>query len=227
MVLDEAGCAQHSATAIMKHLQEKPEAMAAVALTLAEISTMLAKVAPTALPALKASAPAVFALLASPQFMIAAGVGLGVTIVMFGGYKVVKQIKAKQSDNAQQPQDMIELGSGVGRVESWRRGVAESEADTLVPSADGEFITPTAAAMSRDRPPRRVSEVREADRGSEYSRHSRSSRESRQSEPRSERSSRKKREEKKDKEREKKKEKEKKEKTKKPSPLRRLLDLKH
>lgn len=99
MVLDEAECAQHSATAIMQHLQEKPDAMAAVALTLAEISALVAKMAPTALAALKTSAPAVFALLASPQFLIAAGVGIGVTIVMFGGYKIIKQITQGDENN--------------------------------------------------------------------------------------------------------------------------------
>lgn len=270
MVLDEAECAQHSATAIIQHLQEKPDAMAAVALTLAEISSLVAKMAPTALAALKTSAPAVFALLASPQFMIAAGVGIGVTIVMFGGYKIIKQITASNQTEAQaqpQPQahafpanqnyvpqdyfnqqpsveEMYELNSRVSHIENWRRGVADWEAESNGTSVDGEFITRTAAAMSGIHLPLRVDEIRQEeggsvrDGGSEYSRRSkssrgsRSSRSSRHSKGTSEASSRDKekrrKQDKKDKERDKeKKDKEKKDKTKKPSPLRRLLELKH
>ena len=272
MVLDEADCAQHSATAIIQHLQEKPDAMAAVALTLAEISSLVAKMAPTALTALKASAPAVFALLASPQFMIAAGVGIGVTIVMFGGYKIIKQITSTNQPESQPqphpqtyafpanqnyaPQDyfnhettmeeMYELNSRVSHIENWRRGVADWEAESTGTSVDGEFITRTAAAMSGIHLPLRVDEIRQEeggsvrDGGSEYSRHSRSSRgsrssrSSRHSKGSSEASSRdrekKRKKEKKDKERDKDREKdrkEKKDKTKKPSPLRRLLEMKH
>ncbi|PYH40723.1 uncharacterized protein BP01DRAFT_329356 [Aspergillus saccharolyticus JOP 1030-1] len=96
-LLEEADCMQHTATATIAHLQKNPDSMAAVALTLAEISNLVTKLAPSALGALKAAAPSVFALLASPQFLIAAGVGLGVTIVMFGGYKIVKQIQSATS----------------------------------------------------------------------------------------------------------------------------------
>lgn len=188
-LLEEAECAQHSATATIAHLQKNPDAMAAVALTLAEISNLIAKLAPAALTALKTSAPAVFALLASPQFMIAAGVGIGVTIVMFGGYKIVKQIQTAQSAKnnnsntppaipaaAPTPQPIeaaprhqeqsvdemleLELNSSISRVEKWRRGVAESEAHSVGTSVDGEFITPTAAAMSGIMVPDKASNVR-------------------------------------------------------------------
>ncbi|KAL1960126.1 hypothetical protein VTO42DRAFT_298 [Malbranchea cinnamomea] len=256
MILDEADCAQHSATAIIQHLQQKPDAMAAVALTLAEISNLVAKMAPSALSALKASAPAVWALLASPQFMIAAGVGLGVTVVMFGGYKIIKQIKAANEggiDLQEQPQqpyqqpyqhqhqpfyeaayayheptmeEMVELNSKISRIENWRRGVADWEAESVGTSVDGEFITPTAAAMSGINLPLRVNELRAEEGGSvrdgesEYSRHSRSSRRSRSSRHSgassdgSSREKKKKRKEKKDK---------KDKKDKKPSPLRKLF----
>ena len=72
-ILLEAHCLQHSATAIITNLQANPEAMAAVALTLAELSNLLTKMSPSILTALKSSSPAVFALLASPQFLIAGG----------------------------------------------------------------------------------------------------------------------------------------------------------
>ncbi|KAL1966954.1 hypothetical protein VTN77DRAFT_3698 [Rasamsonia byssochlamydoides] len=158
-LLDEADCMQHSATAMIKHLQKHPDAMAAVALTLAEISNIISKMAPGIIASLKASAPGIFALLASPQFLIAAGVGVGVTIVMFGGYKIIKKITAtdqepiQDKNPAQAPvataDELMELQSEhLSRVEMWRRGVADAEAMSVGTSVDGEYITPTAAAMS-------------------------------------------------------------------------------
>ena len=149
MLLVEAECAQYSVTAIIANLQKNPDAMAAVALTLAEISNIVAKMSPGVITALKGSAPAVFALLASPQFMIAAGVGVGITIVAFGGYKIIKKIKAR---NAQDDgmDEMLELGGDVNRIDNWRRGISEVEVESTGTSVDGEFITPQAAFMSRE-----------------------------------------------------------------------------
>lgn len=189
-LLVEADCAQHGVTATIAHLQKNPDAMAAVALTLAEISNVLKTMAPTALTALKSASPAVFALLSSPQFMIAAGVGIGVTVVMFGGYKIVKKIQAaneakRAGEQEQSMDEMMEIDPGLSRIETWRRGVAESEVESCGTSVDGEFITPTAAAMSRTMLPGRVNELREPtyvkDDASSYSRHSRTSRSSRHS----------------------------------------------
>lgn len=187
-VLIEAKCAQSSATATIEHLKKNPDALASVALTLAEISRVAGGLGPGVLAGIQASAPSVFALLASPQFLVAAGVGVGLTIVMLGGYKVVKQIKANHLDTqpkalpmafeadqgasynhdyyfngrkagSQHPRpesvpsapsydEMMELNSSVSRVEIWRRGVADVEAISNGTSVDGEFITPTAAAMA-------------------------------------------------------------------------------
>jgi hypothetical protein len=80
--------------------------------------------------------------------MIAAGVGIGVTIVMFGGYKIIKQIKAAGNANEESMDEMMRLNTDVGSVERWRRGVANIEATSVGTSVDGEFITPKAAAMS-------------------------------------------------------------------------------
>lgn len=151
-MLEEADCLQYSATAIIASLQKNPDAMAAVALTLAEISNLAAKMAPGALLAMKGSAPAVFALLASPQFLIAAGVGVGITIVALGGFKVIKKIKAKNAEHAEQDSGMdelLEIGGDVSRIDNWRRGIAEIEEHSIGTSVDGEFITPQAAAISR------------------------------------------------------------------------------
>lgn len=95
--LDEAHCVQHSATSMIENLQQNPEAAAAVALSLAELSALLGKMSPAFLTFLKGGSPAVFALLASPQFLIGAGVAVGVTVVMFGGWKIVKRITGQDS----------------------------------------------------------------------------------------------------------------------------------
>lgn len=149
-LLEEADCLQHTASATIANLQKNPDAMAAVALTLAEISNIASKMAPGALLAMKGSAPAVFALLASPQFLIAGGVAVGVTIVAIGGYKVIKKIKANHAASKEEPgmDEMLELGD-VSRINNWRRGIAEVESQSVGTSVDGEFITPHAAALSR------------------------------------------------------------------------------
>ncbi|KAL9098068.1 MAG: hypothetical protein Q9187_009737 [Circinaria calcarea] len=124
--------------------------MAAVALTLAEISNIVSKMAPGVMMSLKGSAPAVFALLASPQFLIAAGVGVGVTIVAFGGYKIIKKIKAKHAGEEDPGVDeMLAYNGDIDRINSWRRGISEAEEQSIGTSVDGEFITPQAAALSR------------------------------------------------------------------------------
>lgn len=95
-LLMEAECVHHTATYIIEHLQAKPEAAAAVALALAELSALLGKMSPAFLAVIKGGSPAIFALLASPQFLIAAGLTVGVTVVMFGGWKIIKRIKQAQ-----------------------------------------------------------------------------------------------------------------------------------
>lgn len=92
-LLDEAECVQHTATSIIDHLQQKPEAAAAVALLLAELSTLLKTMSPGFLGIIKGGFPAIFALLASPQFLIGVGVAVGVTVIFFGGWKIVKRMQ--------------------------------------------------------------------------------------------------------------------------------------
>lgn len=129
--------------------------MAAVALTLAEISNIATKMAPAALAAMKTGAPTVFALLAAPQFLIAVGVGVGLTVVMFGGYKIVKKITAANDERKRAKEEgmdeMLDVEE-LSRIEVWRRGIADSDvnADNAsvvsgATSVEGEFITPFAA----------------------------------------------------------------------------------
>jgi hypothetical protein len=156
MLLDEANCVQHTVTAMIENLQKNPDALAAVALTLAEISAIVGKMGPGVLTVLKGSFPAVVALLASPQFMIAAGVGVGVTIVALGGYKIIKKLQAQKATdgpipmgpmavNPEEPYQLDELETKeLSRIEMWRRGIAEIEADSQGTTVDGEFVTPGA-----------------------------------------------------------------------------------
>lgn len=157
-LLDEGNCVQHTVSATIDNLQKNPEALAAVALTLAEISNLVAKMAPGALMAMKGSFPAIVALLVSPQFAIAAGVGVGVTIIALGGYKIIKKIRA-QNENSDRlleqgvearqdgrdgpAEDMDDLRE-ISRIESWRRGIADEQVASVGTSVDGEFITPVA-----------------------------------------------------------------------------------
>ncbi|KAL2264499.1 hypothetical protein VTJ83DRAFT_7009 [Remersonia thermophila] len=92
--LEEAQCMHDTATHMIDSLQRNPEAAAAVALSLAELSALLGKMSPAFLGFLKGGSPAVFALLASPQFLIGASVVAGVTVVIFGGLKIIKRIAA-------------------------------------------------------------------------------------------------------------------------------------
>jgi hypothetical protein len=166
MLLEEANCLQYSVTQTIDNLQRNPEALAAVSLTLAEISAIVGKMGPGVLLALKGSFPAVAALLLSPQFMIAGGVAVGVTIVALGGYKIIKKIQADNGekaaaaptpspmpvpvcarvDSAVHLDQLDELEPAeLSRVEMWRRGIADVEAESGGTSIDGEFVTPGAS----------------------------------------------------------------------------------
>jgi hypothetical protein len=161
-IMLEAQCIQHSATSIITSLQANPEAMAAVALTLAEISNLVSKMGPGVLAALKGGSPAVFALLASPQFLIGTGVAVGVTIVMFGGYKIIKKIKADAAERkeALRMDEALVYEGDLTSIDSWRRGIAEEEARSIGTSVDGEFITPEAQRLRKAKIRERAKEER-------------------------------------------------------------------
>ncbi|KAE7996955.1 hypothetical protein FH972_001631 [Carpinus fangiana] len=157
-MLEEANCLQHSATAMIKNLESNPDAMAAVALTLAEISNLASKMAPGALMAMKGAFPAVVALLISPEFLIAAGVGVGITVVALGGYKIIKRIQNKKKgkddkdgsgETEDDGNDLETIDGDLDRIESWRRGIEPVEAEGLGSSVDGEYVTPAAAKQLR------------------------------------------------------------------------------
>jgi hypothetical protein len=149
LLLDEANCLQHSVTTMIDNLQKNPDALAAVALTLAEISSMVGKMGPGVLLTLKGSFPAVVALLCSPQFMIAGGVAVGVTIVALGGFKIIKKLQQQKEERVErameEPLELDELQvPELNRIDMWRRGIADVEAESAGTTVDGEFITPGA-----------------------------------------------------------------------------------
>lgn len=81
-----------SAIATIEKLKQDPKIFAPVALSLSEISKLAATIAPAALFTMKAMYPAAFALLASPQFLVAGSITAGATVVMLGGYKIIRQL---------------------------------------------------------------------------------------------------------------------------------------
>ncbi|KAK7418501.1 hypothetical protein QQZ08_011211 [Neonectria magnoliae] len=167
-LLDEAHCVHYSATATMAHLQQNPDAAAAVALSLAELSNLVKKTSPAFLALMKSASPAVFSLLASPQFLIGSSIAVGVTVVCFGGWKIVQKVKEAQAarealayegvpmDRPAPMRTQSEYGAGVDEalvidddlssIETWRRGIPYGEAE----SADFELITPTADRVTKE-----------------------------------------------------------------------------
>lgn len=91
-ILDHISCFGSGVFAMIEALRRDPETLAMVGLTLAEISTIVTKLSPSMLIGLKSAWPMVFAFLASPQFAIVAGVGVGTTVVLIGGYKIIKRM---------------------------------------------------------------------------------------------------------------------------------------
>jgi len=155
-MLEEANCVHHSATQIIKSLESNPEAMAAVALSLAEISSLMTKMAPGALMSMKGAFPAIIALLLSPEFLIAVGVGLGVTVVALGGYKIIKKIKkAQKGKDGQQVEleagELEDVTADMSKVKSWRRGIPlAEEAQSAGTSVEAEYVTPAASLLLKE-----------------------------------------------------------------------------
>ena len=148
-----------------------------MALTLAELSALIGKMSPSFFPVLQGSSPAIFALLASPQFLIGTSVVVGVTVVIFGGWKIVKRIKEGQAAAREAPFEMKEMGAqkeggeggGEGQgaeyeealvleeelstIETWRRGITPFGVDEQEDgeTADVELMSPEAERHLREK----------------------------------------------------------------------------
>ncbi|KAM5356827.1 hypothetical protein ACJ41O_003473 [Fusarium nematophilum] len=168
-LLTEAKCLHHSATTTMSTLQKDPDQAAAVALSLAELSSLVKKTSPAFLALLKSGSPAVFSLLASPHFLIGTSIAVGVTVVCFGGWKIVKRVREAQQarealayegvsmDRPAPMRTQSEYSAGVDEaliieddlssIETWRRGIVPFGEDG---TADMELITPLADQRYKD-----------------------------------------------------------------------------
>ncbi|KAJ6256224.1 hypothetical protein Dda_9059 [Drechslerella dactyloides] len=109
-IIDHAAAAQSSVITLVEALRRDPETLAMVGITLAEISTIIAKLSPAALAGAKISWPLVFSFLASPQFAIIAGVGIGTTVILLGGYKIIKKMIYGEPAK---PPEIIDMGGTV------------------------------------------------------------------------------------------------------------------
>ncbi|KAF3905262.1 hypothetical protein ABW21_db0205037 [Orbilia brochopaga] len=109
-IIDHAAAAQSSVITLVEALRRDPETLAMVGITLAEISTIIAKLSPAALAGAKLSWPLVFSFLASPQFAIIAGVGIGTTVILLGGYKIIKKMIYGEPAK---PPEIIDMGGTV------------------------------------------------------------------------------------------------------------------
>ncbi|KAK6346520.1 hypothetical protein TWF696_006645 [Orbilia brochopaga] len=109
-IIDHAAAAQSSVITLVEALRRDPETLAMVGITLAEISTIIAKLSPAALAGAKLSWPLVFSFLASPQFAIVAGVGIGTTVILLGGYKIIKKMIYGEPAK---PPEIVDMGGTV------------------------------------------------------------------------------------------------------------------
>jgi len=90
---------------------------------------------------------------------------------MFGGYKIIKKIRAKVSDKEDDIVDEMLDVNELDRIEHWRRGISDVETASVATSVEGEFITPMAAASMGHLPlPKERSEERTKDKRKEEKR---------------------------------------------------------
>ncbi|KAK4233691.1 hypothetical protein C8A03DRAFT_38585 [Achaetomium macrosporum] len=194
--LEEAQCMHQSATTMIENLQRNPEAAAAVALSLAELSALLGRMGAPFLAFLKGGSPAVFALLASPQFLIGASVAVGVTVVMFGGLKIVKRIREAAERQMEAPFEMRAAAAPamvekplpaipaqssydealvlreveeLSTIETWRRGIVPFGGEDES-AADVELLSREAERALRESFQRDLDEVEPCDSVSQVSR---------------------------------------------------------
>ncbi|EPS43738.1 hypothetical protein H072_2255 [Dactylellina haptotyla CBS 200.50] len=181
-IIDHAAAAQSSVITLVDALRRDPETLAMVGITLAEISTVIAKLSPAALAGFKLSWPVVFSFLASPQFAIVAGVGIGTTIILLGGYKIIKKMIYGEPPK---PPEIIDMGGTVVE-EGEVRSITQAGEPTPAPKPTVAVPAPAPAPAPVTREiteiteiTDRVEEVRidEAARDRERERHRRARRE--------------------------------------------------
>lgn len=139
--IDEMSCITAGIGALISELQKVPDTLAVVGLTLAEISAIIAKISPVAIMGMKSAFPVIFGLLGSPQFAIIAGVGMAATVVVLGGYKIIKNVVgAGPVKGAEEEERDLDLEFGV----------------TTVPELPDEIEEPVAARAPAPSPRRAI-----------------------------------------------------------------------
>ncbi|RVD89511.1 uncharacterized protein DFL_000515 [Arthrobotrys flagrans] len=158
-IIDHAAAAQSSVVTLVDALRREPETLAMVGLTLAEISTIVAKLSPAALAGAQISWPVVFSFLASPQFAIVAGGVIGTTVILLGGYRIIQKMIYGEPAK---PPEIVDMG-----------GTVVDEGDVRAITAAGEPPAPTPAVMEITQ---RIEEIKVNDtaRERERERHHRS-----------------------------------------------------
>ncbi|KAK0841337.1 hypothetical protein LTR03_009997 [Friedmanniomyces endolithicus] len=156
-LLDQCNCVQHSVTAIIDNLQKNPDALAAVALTLGEISTLASKLAPGALMSMKGAFPLSSPYLRALNSRSRSGWAWVLRLLRL----IIKKIKAKKEarmlENGEmaypaaiegdEPESQMDELREINHVERWRRGIADvggADGSVAGTSVEGEFVTPVA-----------------------------------------------------------------------------------
>ncbi|KAK6508009.1 hypothetical protein TWF481_006428 [Arthrobotrys musiformis] len=170
-IIDHAAATQASVVTLVDALRREPETLAMVGLTLAEISTIVAKLSPAALAGVQLNWPVVFAFLSSPQFAIVAGGVIGTTVILMGGYKIIKKMIYGEPAK---PPEIIDMGGTVVEEGDVRAITAAGEPPAPAPIP---APAPTAAVMEITQ---RVEDIKVNDtaRERERERHHRSRRDS-------------------------------------------------
>lgn len=141
--IDEMSCITAGIGALISELQKVPDTLAVVGLTLAEISAIVAKISPAAIMGLKSAFPVIFGLLGSPQFAVIAGVGIAATVVVLGGYRIIKNVVGvgvKPAGEAEEEEERdLDLEFGVTQL--------PDEIDEPVSVAAAPVVSPQRAIM--------------------------------------------------------------------------------
>lgn len=115
--IDEMSCITAGIGALIAELQKVPDTLAVVGLTLAEISTLVAKISPAAIMGMKSAFPIIFGLLSSPQFAVVAGVGMAATVVVLGGLRIVANMAGAGGGGADEEEERdLDLEFGVTQL---------------------------------------------------------------------------------------------------------------
>ncbi|KAL7276398.1 hypothetical protein RUND412_000602 [Rhizina undulata] len=163
--IDELCCLTFGITTLITELQKCPDTLAVVGLTLAEISALVTKVAPGFVLTLKTAFPVIFGLLSSPQFAVVASVGMAATVVLLGGYKIIRNVITGPGGEEQNTQiQEVELG-GIVEGEVMETNLIEAApAAQAAPMTVASTPEPVMATASVQEPPKEKEKEKEKEK---------------------------------------------------------------